>query len=420
MTTSQDNQLRIMVVDDSLAVQRLVTAVLNAEPDVRVVGVAEDGSKALGLLAQCQPDVMVLDLEMPGMDGAATFARLEVSNPDLPVVVFTGAVPPTEGELANAITRGDVTTVTKPTGVTDLSDAFARMRSSLLPAIRSASQRSQSKTKPVPATNAPAKQRPRQNQQASHRSTLQQLNQHRPLGRRPAQQRSTKPSPVSRRPPQQRRGTGRPTRVDALLIGSSTGGPKALDDFLSHLREPLPVPTFIVQHIGAKFGPDLVRRLDKHKAPTFEAADGETPQPGCVYVASGSQHLKLVSEGSRGVVMRLTDDKPVNSCRPAVDVLFESAAEVYGPFQVGIIMTGMGEDGLAGCKQLAEKGATIMAQDEQTSVIWGMPGAVARAGLADHTIPVTEMAQLLNGWLIPRISRPLDRPVKPAADRSSN
>ncbi len=357
-----DTDLRVMLVDDSPAVRRLVTAVLNAEPRVRVVGVASDGYEALALFPQCQPDVVVLDLEMPGLDGPATFAELEARSAMLPVVVFTGIEPPTEGMLGEAIARGQVTAVTKPTGVANLTDAFSQMRATLVPAIKAGS---------LDIRFEAAAPRP------SDEPTVQ-----------PAV-----PAPI--RP----RSDGAP-RIDAVLIGSSTGGPDALDLFFSTLRAPLPVPTFVVQHISAQFSSDLVRRLAKHVAASVEAVDGTVAQPGLVYLAPGGRHLTLARDQLGRVIMRITDSPPVNSCRPSVDVLFESAADIYGASQLGIILTGMGQDGLAGCRRLADEQATVLAQDEASSVIWGMPGSVVKADLADRVMPVAEMAQLLNRWLL--------------------
>jgi two-component system chemotaxis response regulator CheB len=352
---------RILVVDDSPAVQRLVTAVLNAEPNMRVVGAAADGRQALDLLNQCDPDVIVLDLEMPGMDGPATFEALRAMGGEFSVVVFTGASPPSDGALGLAIAQGAVAAVTKPTGVAGLNEAFERMRSTLLPAIRTQLAAAGSNHTPVSLT-----------------PTVQQT----------VDTGGGQPDVI------QRRG-----RVDAVVIGSSTGGPDALDEFFTALGGTLPVPVFVVQHISANVTAGLARRLRKAAPTTVEALDGQTPQPGGVYLAPGDRHMTLTRNGSGTVVIRLVDTPPVNSCRPAVDVLFESAAETYRSNQVGIVMTGMGRDGVDGSRKLAEQQATVLAQDAESSVIWGMPGAVVKAGLADRVLPVTEMARLLNQWL---------------------
>lgn len=357
----ETKSIRVLVVDDSPAVQRLVTTVLNAEPNLQVVGVAGDGHEALGLLSDCDPEIVVLDLEMPGMDGPSTFAAMAENGTELAVVVFTGATPPVAGQLGAAIAQGRVAAVSKPTGVANLTDAFTQMRATLIPAITSAlSSAATTGTVSSSATKPAAS------------------------------------SPIVRRPK-----LGRPARIEAVVIGASTGGPDALNRFFSELSAPLPVPTFVVQHINAQFCTNLARRLDQYESTVVVANDGDIPQPGTVYFAPGGRHMVLKRDIHGKVKMRIIDTPPVNSCRPSVDVLFESTAEIYHARQLGIIMTGMGHDGLFGCEKLSEQKATILAQDPESSVIWGMPGAVVKADLADQVIPVSEMAQLVNRWLLP-------------------
>lgn len=184
------------------------------------------------------------------------------------------------------------------------------------------------------------------------------------------------------------------------MIGSSTGGPAALEQVFSAIRTPLNVPMFIVQHIPAEFSAMLAKRLNAASAMTvIEATAGQTPEPGTVYVAPGGRHMVL-KKNKRRVIIEMTDTPPVNSCRPAVDVLFQSSAEVYGANQLAVILTGMGHDGLDGCRALFPLGVPVIAQDEETCVVWGMPRFVAEEGLADEIVPLPDVA----GRIVARVT----------------
>jgi two-component system chemotaxis response regulator CheB len=176
--------------------------------------------------------------------------------------------------------------------------------------------------------------------------------------------------------------------VDVVLVAASTGGPDALHTLLSTLPEPLPVPILAVQHLPAAFVPALAARLDASSPTRVRVArHGEVPVPGTVHLAAGDHHLEVGRRDGR-ITMRLRNGPPVRSFRPSADVLFRSAAAAYGPGTVAVVLTGMGGDGLEGCRDLARAGATVLAQDEATSVVWGMPGAITRAGLATATLPL--------------------------------
>jgi len=181
-----------------------------------------------------------------------------------------------------------------------------------------------------------------------------------------------------------------------LAIGASTGGPIALQKLLSALPGDLGVPVVIVQHMPAKFTPLLSKQLNQIcSLEVVHASDGEPLLDGRVYVAPGGRHMRLIQQVENSVVVSLCDDPPVNSCRPSVDVLFDSVAELYGSRCLSVVLTGMGRDGLSGCKALSEKGAQIVVQDEASSVVWGMPGLVANAGLADAIVPLDILSETL-------------------------
>jgi len=345
-----DDAVRVLVVDDSDVVRRLVVAVIDSDPNLVVVGTAAHGREALDEVAAGPPDVIVLDLEMPTMSGPETFSILQALHPEVAVIVFSNCDLPPAGALAQAVEDSVAEFVRKPAAVADINDALDQMKQTLLPKIR---ERHKVEQPPV----APAPPRPRL-------------------------------TPTSAQ------------TIEAIVIGASTGGPQALETVFGSLLRALPVPIFVVQHLSAEFTDRLVDRLSRSSAAeVVEARAGEEPRPGMVYLAPGGVHLALLVDGPK-VFITHKQSPPVNSCRPAVDVLFESSAAVYGPNQLAIMLTGMGKDGLAGCQTLSACGAPILTQDEPSSVVWGMPGAVVEANLADEILPLREVSTRIERWLV--------------------
>jgi two-component system chemotaxis response regulator CheB len=321
----------VLVVDDSPVVRRLITEVLQSEPGFNVVGQAVDGVEAVEMVRRMQPDSMVLDLRMPTMDGWEVLAALADLDPRPRVVVFANVTPADLGATTQKVRSLGAELVVKPTGVADALQARSRIRQTLVSRLAQ------------PSIRGRIRERRRANQ-----------------------------------------------GCDAVVIASSTGGPQALEAVLGGIRQ-LPVPAFMVQHISTGFSERLAHQLDHScRFGVVEASDGMQPAAGQVYLSPGGRHLRVERSGARPV-LRLDDSPPVNSCRPSADVLFESAAEVYRNRVLGVVLTGIGEDGLAGCRALAAHGATILVQDEPTSVVWGMPGAVAGAGLADEIVPLERL-----------------------------
>ncbi len=340
-------KLRVLVVDDAVVVRRLVSDALNADPDLEVVGTASNGKLCLDLLPQLAPDAVTLDVEMPELDGLATLRELRKQWPRLPVVMLSALTEKGASVTLDCLSAGASGYVTKPAGMSGLAAAQERVRSELAPMIKALCMRSQPKGIA------------------------------RPIGA--AAPRRAAPS----------RTTGAPAIV---AIGVSTGGPNALAEVLPALPANLGVPVVVVQHMPPVFTRLLAERLaSKSQLTITEAQDGEMLQANHVYVAPGDFHMKLVRNGQE-VRIALNQEPPENSCRPAVDPLFRSVAEVYGGKSLGVILTGMGKDGLRGCEILREQGGQILAQDEETSVVWGMPGFVARAGLADEILPLSAVA----------------------------
>lgn len=352
-------KLRALVVDDAAVMRRLVTEVLRRDPQIEVAGTAVDGREALAQVEKLRPDFVTLDVEMPGMDGLETLRALRRAHPRLPVIMFSLAT--RRGALAtlDALAGGASDYVTKPTASAGLAESLDLLERELLPKIHVHWRRAVSPG-PAPAA-APTPE---------------------PGVRRPRGETGLAP------------GASRGLVPRVLCIATSTGGPNALVELFSHIREPLAVPVLVVQHMPPMFTTLLAERLDHGSGPVrwSEARDGEALRAGHAYLAPGGRHLAVAAGPGGEPLARLLDTEPENSCRPAADVLFRSVAALGLP-ALAVVMTGMGEDGLRGCELLAARGDTILVQDQASSVVWGMPGAVARAGLARAELPPAALAE---------------------------
>lgn len=338
-------KIRVLIVDDSVVIRRLLTNILSAEPDMEVVGAAADGSIALAKIPQVTPDVITLDIEMPGKDGLETLDDIRASYPELPVLMFSALTEHAAATTLEAIARGATDYVTKPSGAVSREAALDQVRTQLVPKLRVLAPRAL----PTVDRAAPAQRRERITLEGSQ-------------------------------------------RVSVLAVGSSTGGPNALAELFSRLPASLSVPVVIVQHMPPLFTRMLADRLASTCPLRFyEASHGDVLSAGGVWIAPGDQHMRVVREGL-SVTVALDRGPPENSCRPAVDVLFRSVAEVYAERALALVLTGMGQDGLRGGEAIRAKGGKILAQDEASSVVWGMPGHVARAGIASAILPLQEIA----------------------------
>ncbi len=354
-------KIRVLVVDDSVVIRRMVSDVLAGEPDIEVAGAAADGRIALQKIEQVNPDIITLDVEMPVMDGLETLKQLRKLHRRLPVIMFSTLTERGASATMDALALGASDYVTKPANVGSAAAALEKIRAELIPKIRA--------------------HVPRATPQPTHPFTL--------TAAQMAQ------LPFSMAAP---RVTG--SRVEVVAIGTSTGGPNALGDLVPLLPPNFPVPVVIVQHMPPIFTKFLADRLSaKSQIPVLEAANHQELLPGHAYIAPGDFHM-MVERGKEGVSLRTQQEQPENSCRPAVDVLFRSVADVYRGDALAVIMTGMGQDGLRGCGRIREAGGQILAQDEATSVVWGMPGYVANAGLADVVLPLG----LLAGEIVRRVA----------------
>ncbi len=338
-------RIRILIADDSVVARQAVTDALSEDPRFEVVGTARNGRVAVEKLTLLKPDIIILDVEMPEMDGLAALSEIRKLTPYLPVIMLSAYTTRGAAVTVEALARGASDYVTKPK-TDDLPAAVAALREELTPRIvqlcvLGEKRRKRRLTTPVPAVGA------------AHRK-----------GKRP----------------------------ELVAVGSSTGGPNALRELLVGLGKGFPVPVLIVQHMPPMFTRLLAERLSIEAGlKVIEAVSGDTLVAGTVYLAPGDYHM-MVARAKDGLAVLLHQGAEVNSCRPSVDVLFRSVAEACGEASLAVVLTGMGSDGLAGCARVHAAHGRVLAQDESTSVVWGMPGLVAQAGLADRVVPLDEMA----------------------------
>ncbi|WP_337062841.1 protein-glutamate methylesterase/protein-glutamine glutaminase [Kineococcus sp. G2] len=348
-------RIRVLVVDDSVVVRRIVTDVLAGDPAIEVVGTAGNGRIALEKIQQLKPDAVTLDIEMPVMDGLQTIKEIRRIDRRLPVVMFSTLTERGASATLEALSSGASDYVTKPANVGSVNESMESVRVQLIPKIKAL----------VPG-GAPAALAPRLAAPAVPAAPV-------------AVRTRTAPARTPR----------------ALVVGSSTGGPEALSSVLAKIPAGIGVPVLVTQHMPPVFTRLYAQRLDKVSALTVvEATDGQDVQAGTVYVAPGDFHMEVVRRGA-GLAVKLHQGPPENFCRPAVDVMVRSAVAAFGGDLLALILTGMGSDGKLGCRAVADAGGQVVVQDEATSVVWGMPGAVAREGIADEVLPLSAIPDAL-------------------------
>jgi two-component system chemotaxis response regulator CheB len=377
--------LKIMIVDDSAVVRGLISRWLEHEPDMVLAGLAIDGAKGVEKVKEVQPDVLILDIEMPNMGGLEALPKLIAAKPGLKVLMASTLTTRGASVTLRALELGAADYIPKPDSTRiGGADGF---RTELLTKIRALCGRTRawptapSLTPPPPANSSSSAQ------SSGHGSTAHNLNATPAMGHsHTASQPSSFLRPAA--PVVQLRPRSGPKRIDVLVIGASTGGPPALRNFLLGLGNEWKLPILIVQHMPATFTAILAEHLDKALPQKVqEAKDGMLIESRNVYIAPGDWHMTIKNDPICKQI-KLDQSAQVNWCRPAVDPLFKSAAEVYGNHALGVVLTGMGHDGRDGAQALVNVGASVMAQDEASSVVWGMPGAVAEAGLAELIKPV--------------------------------
>ncbi|XVV12258.1 protein-glutamate methylesterase/protein-glutamine glutaminase [Actinoplanes sp. CA-131856] len=383
--------ISVLVVDDSVVVRRLIVDALGGAENIEVVGTASNGQLAQAKIDQLKPDVITMDIEMPQMDGIEAVRELRKRHKHIPVIMFSTLSASGATATLEALSAGATDYVTKPSNVGSVNESIAAVRNELVPKIYALAGRKRPGAAPPSAPARPSAAPPA-----------------RPVATRPgaAPPRAGLPpsgpgrpgaAPAGAAPARPVKKAGAGGRVDILCIGSSTGGPDALTKVLQGLPSDFPVPIVVTQHMPPVFTKMFAERLDRSTPlRVVEAGDGMELTPGWAYIAPGDNHLVFHRRGT-ATLTQLSGAPPENSCRPAVDVMFRSVAALYGASAYATVLTGMGHDGRGGAKVLRDAGAEVLAQDEATSVVWGMPGAVVGAGLADEILPLDRIsAHLVN------------------------
>ncbi|WP_447908911.1 protein-glutamate methylesterase/protein-glutamine glutaminase [Brevundimonas bullata] len=347
----RDPRIRVMVVDDSAIVRGLIVQTLERDPALRVVARAAQGEAALAELDRTAVDVVVLDIEMPVMDGLTALPLILKKRPEVKVIMASTLTRRNARTSLQALQAGAADYVPKPeTGGLVGAEEFARELTAKVKALGQARGRGRAAPTAAPAAS-------------------------------PAH-----PAPVVRAAP-----LSPPVRPQVLAIGGSTGAPPALMTLFADLKGELEQAVLLTQHMPPTFTAMLAEQLERTgERPAAEARDGEPILPGRIYVAPGGWHM-TVGRSGKVPVIRLNQEPPEHFCRPSVDPMLRSAAAVYGPGVLAVILTGMGADGADGCRMVAEAGGRFVVQDEATSVVWGMPGAAAKTGLADAVLPLPQI-----------------------------
>src|SRR6478752_5349744 len=362
--------LRVMVVDDSVVIRGLISRWIGAEHDMEVAASLRTGLEAVNQIERINPDVAVLDIEMPELDGISALPQLLAKKRDL-VIIMASTLTRRNAEISfKALSLGAADYIPKPESTREAT-AAETFHHDLIQKIRHLGARARRRASPAasPAV-APAPGRAREVSVQPVAVPVAQL----PLARRPFSMLAPR----------------------VLLIGSSTGGPQALMTLVADIGPVIDrFPVLITQHMPPTFTTILAEHLARasHR-PAHEAVDGEIVKPGRIYLAPGGRHMRVVRHGAETAIA-LDDGPPVNFCKPAVDPLFNSAIEVWQCSIMSVILTGMGSDGMRGGKDIVAAGGSVIAQDEATSVVWGMPGAATNAGICAAILPLNQIAPKL-------------------------
>ncbi len=355
--TQTNTQIRILVVDDSAFMRKAITLMLESDPNIKVIGTARNGVEGVQMVEELKPDLVTMDIEMPQMDGLTALRKIMSTNP-VPVMMVSSLTSEGASATLDALELGAVDFIPKQLSYVSLD--IVKIKEALIQKIWAIYHR---------------------------RRTLMAKYA---LGRKVETRRRNVPSPVPVRPVS---GNFSKRNFDIIAVGTSTGGPPALQQVIPNLPHDLPVGVLVVQHMPPNFTKSLAERLNGISAlHVKEAEHGETVTPGVAYIAPGDKHLTIKKWGAK--IETVLSDEPSDMLhKPSVDVLFNSVADVYKGRSVAVIMTGMGSDGVNGLRKLHSLGGKIIAQNENSCVVYGMPRAAVEAGLSDRVVPVETIAR---------------------------
>ena len=385
---SKQKVLRVLVVDDTIVYRKIVSDILSELPGVEVVGAANNGKIALSKMACLEPDLITLDIEMPEMNGLEVLERIKTQSPEVGAIVLSTLTRKGSALTIQALELGAFDFIPKPQGGSAEENRTA-IKGVLAPMLRAFARRREIrdilKGPLTPQVNAGARKSP---------NTAKKV---------------TRPVSVL--------SDARSSPSEIVAIGISTGGPNALAEMLPRLPAELHVPVLIVQHMPPLFTASLAENLNRKCAlEVREAVDGEALRPRTVLIAPGGKQMKVVAGADgKARIVRITDDPPENSCKPSVDYLFRSIAHHYVGRATGVIMTGMGSDGTLGLKLMKRNGATIVAQDEASCVVFGMPKEPIEAQIVDVIAPLSQIAAEIVKTVTSGQGRPPSSPLKAGA-----
>lgn len=403
------NKIQVMLCDDSGTIRKLVKRAIEADMRIQVVAQAQNGRDAVEQLKQVKPDILVLDVAMPVMDGIDTVKAIRRSGNQLPIVMFSSFTTHDAEATIDAMQAGATDFVHKPSSQGHVSTALKDVQLNLIPKLmeltKSFAESAKLKSKRTPTlkrTPAPA-----ENSKPNTDLNTDPKSDSKPdLNRNPTSASARTSSPAKVPVPAEAAkaqplnasfdlAASRKNRINVVGIGSSTGGPAALTKLLTNIPSKFPFPILIAQHMPPQFTAMLAQRLSEQTGHQVEEAkDGQVLKPSQILIAPGGYHM-VIRRRRAEVIACLNQDAQENDCRPAIDPLFRSIAECYGSHSVGVVMTGMGKDGTEGAKMMKAKGAEILVQDEQSCVVWGMPNKVLEAGVADAMMSPEELGKAI-------------------------
>ena len=358
--SAEKRKIKLLIADNSSAIRRLLSDIINHHDELELAYEAKNGSEALGAMPKCDPDVVVLEVDLPVMNGLETAAAIRALNPRVPIIMFSALTRAGAETTLRALARGASDFETKPRLVGHIGNARQHIVDHLIPKILRWGHRKYHLPSKTPAAEARA-----DDDQAKSVAG--------PKPQRPADASNVHP--------------------EVIAIGASTGGPRALKEFLRPFPKNLDVPILIVQHMPPVFTGTMAKQLDNEcQLNVHEAKSGSLVEPGNVYIAPGDYHMVITKKGADSVI-GLHQGEKVHFCRPAVDVMFRSLPAIYGDKVLALVMTGMGKDGLEGAKKIYSNGGTIMCQDRNSSSVWGMPGEIYSARIATEVLPPGELAE---------------------------